>query len=76
MTTAKNGLLARTLERTIGIRYRVAWSILQHYRVAMLHNERSPLSGTIEVDESLVGGIKHGDKLGRGANKSIVVIAV
>jgi len=54
----------------------VAWSILQHYRVAMLHNERSPLSVTIEVDESLVGGIKHGEKRGRGANKSIVVIAV
>ncbi len=76
MTTAKNGLSAKTLERTIGIRYRVAWLILQRYRVAMVRSERKQLSGTIEVDESLLGGIKHGGKRGRGSKKSIIVIAV
>ena len=29
VTTAKNGLSAKTLERTLGTRYRVAWTILQ-----------------------------------------------
>lgn len=76
VTTAKNGFSAKTLERTLDIRYRTAWVMLQRYRVAMVRSEREPLSGTIEVDESLVGGVDRGKKRGRGSNKPIVVIAV
>ena len=76
LTTAKNGLSAKTLERTLGTSYRVAWTMLQRYRVAMVRAEREPLLGTVEVDESLVGGIDRGGKPGRGARKSIVAIAV
>jgi transposase-like protein len=76
MTTAKNGRSAKTLERTLGVRYRVAGTILQRFRVAMGRSERRPLFGTIEVDEALVGGVDRGGKPGRGASKSVVVIAV
>ena len=38
--------------------------------------ERKPLSGNVEVDEALVGGVQEGGKRGRGATKSIVAIAV
>ena len=76
LTTAKNGLSAKTFERTFGIRYRVAWTILQRYRIAMVRSERSRLSGLVEVDEALVGGVKEGGKRGRGTSKSIVLIAV
>jgi transposase-like protein len=76
VTTAKNGLSAKTLERTLGTRYRVAWTILQRFRVAMVRSERGPLSGNVEVDEALVGGVEHGGKRGRGTAKSIVVIAI
>lgn len=76
VTTAKNGLSAKTLERTLGTRYRVAWMILQRFRVAMVRAERKQLSGDVEVDETLVGGVKHGGKPGRGTDKSIVAIAV
>jgi transposase-like protein len=76
MTTAKNGLSAKTLERTLGTSYRVSWAILQRYRVAMVCSERKRLSDHVEVDESLIGGIEHGGKRGRGTSKSIVVIAV
>ena len=76
LTTAKNGLSAKTLERTLGTGYRTAWAILQRYRVSMVRSERERLSGTIEVDETLVGGVKQGGKRGRGSTKSIVVIAV
>jgi hypothetical protein len=30
------GLSAKTLERTLGVRYRVAWAMLQRFRVAMV----------------------------------------
>jgi transposase-like protein len=42
----------------------------------MVDAERKQLSGTVEVDETMVGGVKQGGKRGRGAEKSIVVIAV
>ena len=76
LTTAKNGLSAKTLERTLGTSYRVAWTMLQRYRVAMVRAKREPLSGDVEVDETLVGGVKKGGKRGRGTSKCIVVIAV
>lgn len=76
LTTAKNGLSAKTLERTLGVRYRVAWTMLQRFRVAMVRSERERLSGAVEVDETLVGGVERGGKRGRGTSKSVVVIAV
>jgi transposase-like protein len=76
VTTAKNGLSAKTLERTLGVRYRVAWTMLQRYRVAMVRSEREQLSGLVEVDETLVGGVDHRGKRGRGSSKCVVVIAL
>jgi transposase-like protein len=76
VTTAKNGLSAKTLERTIGTSYHVAWMMLQRFRIAMVNSERTKLSGRVEVDETYVGGEEHNGKRGRGTDKSIVVIAV
>lgn len=76
LTTAKNGLSAKTLERTLGTSYRTAWAMLQRFRVAMVRSERERLSGAVEVDETLVGGVERGGKRGRGTSKPIVVIAV
>ena len=76
MTTAKNGLSAVTLARTLDVRYRVAWTMLQRLRVAMVRAERAPLAGEVEVDETFVGGVRHGAKRGRGAQKCVVVIAL
>jgi transposase-like protein len=76
VTTAKNGLSAKTLERTLGTRYRVAWTMLQRYRVAMVRAKREQLFGSVEVDEAMVGGVQKGGKRGRGSSKCIVVIAV
>ena len=76
VTTAKNGLSAKTLERTIGTSYHVAWMMLHRFRVAMVNSEREKLQGIVEVDESFIGGEDHGGKRGRGTDKAIVVMAV
>jgi transposase-like protein len=76
LTTAKNGLSAKTLQRTLGTSYRVAWTMLQRYRVAMVRAERERLSGEVEVDEMYVGGVERGGTRGRGTAKCIVLIAV
>lgn len=76
MTTAKNGMSAKTLQRTLGTSYRTAWNMLHRYRIAMVRSERNQLSGIVEIDESFMGGIDHGGKRGRGADKAIIVIAI
>ncbi len=76
VTTAKNGLSAKTLERTLGVSYRTAWAMLHRFRVAMVRAERERLCGEVEVDETLVGGVARGGKRGRETNKEVVVIAV
>jgi transposase-like protein len=75
-TTAKNGMSAKTLERMMGISYQVAWHMLHRFRVAMVRIPRELLSGEVEVDETMIGGIEEGGKRGRGTHKEIVVIAV
>jgi transposase-like protein len=42
----------------------------------MVRNDREKLSGMVEIDETLIGGVKKGGKRGRGTSKSIVVMAV
>lgn len=66
VSTAKNGMSAKTLERTIGTSYHVAWMMLQRFRVAMVHSKRTKLTGTVEVDETLIGSEEHDGKRGRG----------
>ena len=50
--------------------------MLQRFRVAMVNSERKQLSGDVEVDETMIGGVDLGGKRGRGASKNIVVIAL
>jgi transposase-like protein len=76
LTTAKSGLSAKTLEKTLGTSYVTAWAILQRFRVAMVRSEREKLSGVVEVDETIIGGAKQGGKRGRGTSNSVVAIAV
>lgn len=76
VTTAKNGLSAKTLERMMGVSYRVAWAMLHRFRVAMVRTAREPLSGAVEVNETMIGGAGKSGKRGRGTSKAVVVIAV
>lgn len=76
LTGQKNGASALGLKRILGLgSYQTAWVWLHKLRRAMVTPGRNRLSGTIEVDESYIGGKRPG-KRGRGAEgKSLVVIA-
>lgn len=77
MTSAKNGVSAKTLHRLLGFgSYQTAWIMLHRFRAAMVRPGRDRLTGTVEVDETFIGGIRPG-KRGRGAEgKTLVAVAV
>lgn len=77
LTTQKNGVSALGLKRVLGLgSYQTAWAMLHRFRTAMVRPGREMLGGDVEVDESLIGGVKPG-KRGRGAaGKVLVAIAV
>jgi hypothetical protein len=73
----KNGVSALGLQRVLGFgSYQTAWAWLHKLRRAMVCPGREPLTGAVEVDETIVGGIKPGAG-GRSLDgKALVVIAV
>lgn len=77
MTSAKNGVSAKTLHRLLSIgSYQTAWAMLHRFRAAMVKPGRDSLVGEFEVNEIFIGGIKPG-KRGRGAEgKTLVAVAV
>jgi len=76
VTSQKNGASALGLQRILGLgSYETAWTWLHKLRRAMVRPGRDRLSGTIQVDETYIGGEKPG-KRGRGAEgKTMVLIA-
>ncbi|MBT9166522.1 MAG: hypothetical protein DDT25_01210 [Chloroflexi bacterium] len=57
MATHTPGISALQLQRQLGIGgYQHAWHLLHRLRRGMVNDLRSPLSGLIEADESILGG--------------------
>lgn len=75
VTSQKSGTSALGLQRVLGLgSYETAWTWLHKLRRAMVRPGREPLGGTVEVDETFVGGVSSGT--GRaGIGKALVVIA-
>ena len=74
----KQGVSALGLQRVLGFgSYQTAWAWLHKLRRAMVRANRDRLSGIVEIDETIIGGLRHGEGKGRGmANKTLVAIAV
>ena len=77
VVTDKRGISAVQLQQQLGIeRYETAFNMLHKLRAAMVNPAREKLRGTVEVDETYIGGPEPG-KRGRGAQgKALVVGAV
>ena len=74
MIEAKKGISANQLKRTLGVSYKTAWYLCHRIRAAMHEAYPMPLKGMIEIDETFVGGKKHGAKGYQG--KAVVVGAI
>lgn len=56
IANAKNGISSYELSRSIGITQKSAWFVLHRIRMAMEQGSFGKLSGTVEADETWIGG--------------------
>jgi len=73
---ARKGMSANQIKRTVGVSYKTAWYLCHRIRHAMKEaSERPMLDGTVEMDETYVGGHNRGAGRGLGArtNKEVVI---
>lgn len=83
--SSKKGCAAKQIERMTGLSYKSALFLLHRVRFAMVETGGAPLAGTVEVDETYVGGKPRKAnrvedrvpaKRGRGTSKQPVVAMV
>jgi transposase-like protein len=55
---SKKGISANQIKRMYGMSYKAAWYLCHRIRAAMMEIEPKPLGGTVEIDETYVGGKK------------------
>ena len=56
IANAKNGISSYEVGRALGVTQRTGWFMLQRIRLAMQNGSIVKLGGTVEVDESYIGG--------------------
>jgi transposase-like protein len=75
---SRKGMSANQLKRMLRINYRTAWYLCHRIRDAMREANPEPLGGTLEIDETFVGGRQRGHqhKVGNPECKKQVVIGI
>jgi len=71
MCVSKKSVSARQIEREFGVTYESAWFMCHRIRWAMTDKNPDLLSGTIEADETFVGGKPRGHRSHRSATLSM-----
>src|SRR5262247_3355885 len=71
--TQKDGISAQGLQRALEIgSYPTAWAMLHRLRSVLVRPGRDRLSGTVEVDETYLGGEEPGLRGGRARGKKVL----
>jgi len=74
MSTTRSGFSAKALQRKHGVTYKTAWRIFRQVRT-LLDENAGIFTGEVEVDETYIGGVRHGTR-GRGAEGKTAVIGI
>jgi transposase-like protein len=75
MCESRKGVSANQLKRVLGTSYKTAWYLCHRIRAAMKEANPLPLAGTIEVDETYIGGVRRGRNKAMD-NKTMVLGAI
>ena len=65
MASTRCGISAKQMERELGVTYETAWRMAKLIRNELMTQDNDPLTGTVEADETYVGGTRRGDPPGR-----------
>lgn len=78
MCSHKKGVSALQLQRNLGLKsYKSAWHLAHRVRFAMrVMPLKAVLNGTVEVDETYIGGKSRLGKRGRGSERKTPVVAL
>jgi transposase-like protein len=76
MCESRKGMSANQIKRMMGISYKTAWYLCHRIRKAMAGAHKPMLDGTVEVDETYVGGKFRGGYSGRAKNNKEIVIGI
>lgn len=76
MSESRKGISANQLKRTLETSYKTAWYLCHRIRAAVKDADEAMLAGTVEVDETYVGGKVRGKGRGYRGNKSMVLAAI
>jgi len=60
MTSTRCGISAKQLERELGVTYKTAWRMAHLIRHELMEQTDEPYGGTLEADETYVGGRRRG----------------
>lgn len=74
MSSSKNGVSAKEIQRQVGVTYKCAWRMQRQIRKIMTQTDIE-LSGIVEVDEAYIGGRRKGSR-GRGAAHKTPVVGM
>ncbi len=69
---SRKGMSANQIKRTLGISYKTAWYLCHRIRAAMKEADGHMLTGTVEIDETYIGGRQRGHK-GKLKSKAPVI---
>ena len=70
--TQKDGVSAQSLQRALEIgSYQTAWAMLHRLRSVLVRPGRERLTGTVEVDETFIGGEEPGLRGGRARGQEV-----
>lgn len=64
ISATRCGVSAKQLQRELGVTYKTAWRMFYQIR-SLMQDSPEPICGEIEIDETYIGGRKHGGKGGR-----------
>jgi transposase-like protein len=71
ITESRKGMSSNQLSRMLKVTYKTAWYLTHRIRAAMLEVAPEPLDGTVEIDETYVGGKKR--RWRAKSDKSVVI---
>jgi transposase-like protein len=79
LCSSKKGMSAHQLHRMLGVTYKSAWFMAHRIRYAMAQLNLPMMSGTVEVDETYIGGKQHYGPQGEkrpGVNRKAPVVSL